>query len=288
MIIAAGLLGCSNSDGGSVKNDKDSPNFSANILDFKKLSRATGTTWDAEDEIGIYALQTKWSNLYRANARYKIEDVAKGTMVPFTEADKILFPQQGQLTFEAYYPYSDAVEGGLYPIDVTNQIDLAKIDLLYAKAQGLYDKNNPNVTFSFEHKLTNVLYNLVWESGEGTVEAPTLKLVGVDTKANYNLESGAIENREMGGEIAFNEFVDNKSEIIIIPGQYSDAKVMVSFMGRLYELTENVASMEYKAGERHIYNLKVSAGAEPVGVEIVGSTIEQWGSGEGEDHNVGN
>lgn len=171
--LALTLAACSNDD---ENNNQIAARFSAEISD-ATLTRAAGTSWHENDEIGITATGNDAMSQY-TNVKYTTEKNDGN----FT-GSPIYFQNNQNVTFTAYYPFSGTEEkpaGKLTPkTEATNQTptNQKNIDFLFAEAQ---DKNcnNANVAFKFYHKMSQI--TLTFIAGDDISFS--------DTKISYSLE----------------------------------------------------------------------------------------------------
>lgn len=171
--LALTLAACSNDD---ENNNQIAARFSAEISD-ATLTRAAGTSWHENDEIGITATKNAAMSQY-TNVKY-ITEKNDGN---FT-GSPIYFQNNQNVTFTAYYPFSgtegNPAEKLTTKTEATNQTptNQKNIDFLFAEAQ---DKNcnNANVAFEFHHKMSQI--TLTFIAGDGISFS--------DTKISYSLE----------------------------------------------------------------------------------------------------
>lgn len=161
-------------------------------------TRATDTSWHAQDAIGLFTLDPTTSAVVdgQANFRY-INQSAAGATATFAPADAqntAYFPVDGsKVNVLAYYPYNSAWQPGTgtlpVPVNVANQSNLPAIDLMTSAAVAA-DKSNPAVQLTFEHRLTKLDITLVADASlpAGTdLSTATLTLTGTPATAEYDL-----------------------------------------------------------------------------------------------------
>ena len=161
--LALALAACNN-DNENLNGDPVAAQFTADIA---LATRASGTTWDNGDRIGITDIgnDTQYGNVPFILKNGKFEAEGKVIYIEDTKTH----------TFRAYYPYNAA--GGILAAttDATAQQNQPAIDFLFASgATG--DKNNPVVSFtdktgkggednSFQHRMSRI--TLTFEAGDG-------------------------------------------------------------------------------------------------------------------------
>jgi formylglycine-generating enzyme required for sulfatase activity len=148
------------------------------------VSPTNGTEWVVGDSIGVYMLRPATS-IINSEARNKVytANSAGPLDIAFSadDANKLYYGDNLPYKFIAYYPYRK--EGSLpgqiyeylpaaatqktliYPIDVSNQEDPAKIDVLYSDNVITHTLLTPvgtsdRVTLQFKHVLSKVVINI--------------------------------------------------------------------------------------------------------------------------------
>ena len=164
-LLAGAMVSCSTEDTTpTTANGKVAVQFTGGI---SVNTRASGTTWDNGDRIGITDIDndTQYGNVPFILKNGKFE--AEGKVIYIEDAK----PH----TFRAYYPYNAA--GGILTAttDATAQQNQPAIDFLFASgATG--DKHSPVVSFtnktakggednSFHHRMSQI--TLTFEAGDG-------------------------------------------------------------------------------------------------------------------------
>lgn len=134
-MLALALAACNNDN----ENLNGAPVAARFTADIAPATRASGTTWDNGDRIGITDIgnDTQYGNVPFILKSGKFEAEGKVIYIEDTKPH----------TFRAYYPYNTA--GGILTAttDATAQQNQPAIDFLFASgATG--DKNNPVVSFT--------------------------------------------------------------------------------------------------------------------------------------------
>ena len=204
VIMAGTFVSCNKNEDVIEKtnpNDRKVVNFSSNITKVNiPTTRAGGSTWDADDAIGIFMFEESSTNIVenKDNIEYITQNGGTiGTFEP-SDSDTVFFPDNGnKVRFMSYYPYTANITDYVYSIDVSNQEKQSAIDLLYSFADTVYfnktaaDKKVPLV---FDHKLTKININV--KPGEGLksndIENIIVTFEGFNTKAEFDLITGKI------------------------------------------------------------------------------------------------
>ena len=187
--LALALAACNN-DNEILNNDGPvAAKFAAGIT---PVTRASGTTWDAGDRIGITGIGTVYDNVPYILKNGTFE--AEGTVIYFQTTEEVVF--------RAYYPYSPT--GGPFPVttDADAQENQPAIDLLFASgATG--STSSPDVEFtdktdkggedhSFHHCMSQL--TLSFEEGSGVnfdlVKPAGYTLSGLKLEGSFDTASG--------------------------------------------------------------------------------------------------
>ena len=162
--LALALAACNNDN--EILNN-DGPVAARFIADIAPATRASGTTWDNGDRIGVTDIgnDTQYGNVpfILKNGKFEAEE-------------KVIYIEDVKThTFRAYYPYNAAGGTLAATTDATAQQNQPAIDFLFASgATG--DKNSPVVSFtdktkdggadnSFHHRMSQI--TLTFEAGDG-------------------------------------------------------------------------------------------------------------------------
>lgn len=196
---------------------RDAPRFSATIAG--AATRAYNTVWEAGDEIGI-------SGDSYANVCYTTG--GNGSFAPKDESGKIYFQDNSEVTFTAYYPWSELTNGTTITADTWGQAEQKTFDFLWAQAKG--SKADPDVAFRFAHQMAKVVLTVKCGDGVGydEVKAAVLSLDGFKHGGSFNTATGTAE--ATGNESAMWEFAGNtENEAYNAPLENDNEKQTVSY-----------------------------------------------------------
>ena len=279
--LALALVACNN-DNENLNGDLVAAQFTADIA---PATRASGTTWDNGDRIGITDIgnDTRYGNVPFILKNGKFE--AEGKVIYIEDAKTH--------TFRAYYPYNAA--GGILTAttDATAQQNQPAIDFLFASgATG--DKNSPVVSFtdktykggednSFHHRMSRI--TLTFEAGDGVdfsvVKPERYTLDGLLLTGTFNTADGiaTADNGLQTGELTMNLADGNlTSSIILFPQTVASLPLVVNYKGQEYHATLTMPEGALQAGNNYTYTVKVNA----TGLTLEGCTIGSWTDGGGE------
>lgn len=285
-LAAFTLLSCSESEPTVELNKPTGIKFDASIEN--TLSRASGTTWDANDAIGVY-MKTAGGNLTTTtiSGAENVKYTTVGSNI-FTSLTNIQFPADGSsVDFIAYYPYQTTISSFTYPINVSNQTDLPKIDLLYSNNAVNADKANSTVNLNFKHKLSQLILNITAGDGVTSLAGLTVSVSDLIADGSFNLATGDVT---LGSTQATLTPVVNSASAtaatvnaILVPKQdLSTAKVVFALNGKVYEWTPNTQLLE--SGKKYTYPVQLTT----TGLVVLApsGTIEDWTEGNTGGSNV--
>ena len=279
--LALALAACNN-DNENLNGDLVAAQFTADIA---PATRASGTTWDNGDRIGITDIgnDSQYGNVPFILKNGKFEAEGKVIYIEDTKTH----------TFRAYYPYNAA--GGIITAttDATAQLNQPAIDFLFASgATG--DKNSPVVSFtdktykggednSFHHRMSQI--TLTFEAGDGVdfnvVKPERYTLDGLLLTGTFNTADGiaTADNGLQTGELAMDLADGNlTSSIILFPQTVASLPLVVNYKGQEYHATLTMPEGALQAGNNYTYTVKVNA----TGLTLEGCTIGDWADGGGE------
>ena len=279
--LALSLSACTQ-DNEILNGDLVAAQFTADIA---PATRASGTTWDNGDRIGITDIG---NDIQYGNVPFILKNGK------FEAEGKVIYIEDTKThTFRAYYPYNAA--GGILTAttDATAQQNQPAIDFLFASgATG--DKNNPVVSFtdktakggednSFHHRMSQI--TLTFEAGDGVnfsvVKPERYTLDGLLLTGTFNTADGiaTADNGAQTGELAMNLADGNlTSSVILFPQTVASLPLVVNYKGQEYHATLTVPEGALQAGNNYTYTVKVNA----TGLTLEGCTIGDWADGGGE------
>jgi len=261
-LLAGAMVSCSTEDTApSHQNGKVAVQFTGGI---SVNTRASGTTWDNGDRIGITDIgnDTQYGNVPFILKNGKFEAEGKVIYIEDTKTH----------TFRAYYPYNAA--GGILTAttDATAQQNQPAIDFLFASgATG--DKNSPVVSFtdktakggednSFHHRMSQI--TLTFEAGDGVnfsvVKPERYTLDGLLLTGTFNTADGiaTADNGAQTGELTMNLADGNlTSSIILFPQTVASLPLVVNYKGQEYHATLTMPEGALQAGNNYTYTVKV-------------------------------
>lgn len=230
--------------------------------------RAYDTTWEKGDQIGVYA--TLDNSPLASSAYSNVPFYTKNGDGSFTSNDKILLKKGASMDIVAYYPYSSNVKDFKLPIDVSDQSNPAKIDILYAKSENPATFDNRNVALTFNHKLSQVVVEVVAPQGTEIKEI-TSTLDGTIVKGSMDLATGKIELGTFNSALSGKERSKNGGtaslSYLLLPGQSLEGKTIgFTINGKRYshKFTAKEANKDLEGGYRYTFPFTINKSGEVV------------------------
>lgn len=272
------LTGCKDNDDNSEWMT-DGVVFTSHIEGM--VSRASGSAWSDGDKVGIYmnAGGTDFEN-------YEYTASADGAL---TAAGKTLkYPEEGTADFFAYYPYQTSISNKTYAVNVSDQSDPTKIDLLYATKTGI--SNGEAVNFAFSHQLSQIVINVSHDETIANLNGLKIQVKGMNTQASFALADGTLTSTDSKADFDMNVNAEGTTaEAIVIPtADLTGAELVFTLAdGKSFgwDLTQSDVS-SFDKGTKYTYEASLSMTNGQPSADMGNATIEDWDSQAGGDINV--
>lgn len=244
------------------------------FIAMNQLSKASGTSWDSNDQIGIY-MKSAGKTLSASTILNSVNNIAYTTIgsTNFNPVDdKIYFPDLSivPVDFVAYYPYSSTLVGEdlTYNINVTDQSNQAAINFMYSGNATDKNNDNENVSLVFTSQLSTLRFNFTAIEGltEADLKGITVKIGDVNTTAKFDLTSAALTS--VGDKTSVNAKVAEdglSAQAILIPASDAAGTVLT------FTLTNGVtfdytlpAGRKFESNKTYIYNVSVGNTTSPI------------------------
>lgn len=297
-LFAATLLGaamlpmsCTSDNESEIITGGDPVRVAFNAGISSPLTRAGGTTWDEDDEIGIFMLKSggdlaEPTDVVYSNYGYKVSEETTDAKDNLTAIGGDICMEGGTAyDFVAYYPWisTGLTDGHKYEISLADQYNLKKgsdHDLLYADTTRT-DLRSNSITLKFNHKLSNITLNVTRGKGVDVDDYKNKFAVvsGMPTTATFDLSDGKTFTD-------LDDVADIKSarvdedgdtyEVMIIPqptgNVYQGRMISFEVSGKDY-LWAIPDGFVYESGKRYTYKFILTTG----GLELDGDvTISDW------------
>ena len=272
------LTGCKDNDDNSEWMT-DGVVFTSHIEGM--VSRASGSAWSDGDKVGIYmnAGGTDFEN-------YEYTASADGALTATKQTLK--YPEEGTADFFAYYPYQSGISGKTYAVDVTDQSDPTKIDLLYATKTGI--SNGEAVNFAFSHQLSQIVINVSHDETIASLNGLKIQVKGMNTQASFALADGTLTPTDNKTDFAMNVNAEGTTaEAIILPtADLTGAQLVFTLAdGKSFgwDLTQSDVS-SFDKGTKYTYEASLSMTNGQPSADMGNATIDDWTTKPGGDINV--
>lgn len=256
----------------------DSPeevSFSAGIL-----SRASGSSWDAEDKVGISA--TGGGTSY-SNVQYQVAEA--GASVAFNPvAEAICYTADAPMSFTAYYPYAETLDNGFIYKNTTETQE--GVDFLWSSVNNRPYSEAPVVSFTFRHQMA--LLDVQVTSDEDLARKSVV-VGGLKHDGGFNTATGEAKPKDeaqtqdwtVGSSVSGNEFDFSG---FIYPQAANELIIKVGEKEAQLSLGQNV----FQAGYKYTVTATIDNGEINAQITINGNTIEDWKDAAGKIAFIGN
>lgn len=291
MLAALMMAGCSNEIEEQVMDSRRVPlqiNGDINML----MTRAADDHWDANDAIGVYMVSADNSIVGGvSNYRYVVIDKDNGNFSPDGEANTAYFPESDDVVnVVAYYPQGNVVDNKL-SLDLANQDEQPRIDLMSAKAEGA-SKSNPTINLGFKHRLTKLFFEI---EGDVNTDGIYAAIGNQYTDIQYDIlnDELLIADGSEKKEIVMKYWnLDNYrfTEAIVLPNEGNnsaeDRKLTFQLNEKIFDATIS-NSTKFEAGKKYTYKVKFeTTPSGNINVSITGVSIKNWDDGDISDDNI--
>lgn len=243
------------------------------------MSRATDTSFEAEDAIGV--------SMYTESGF-----VGNATNVHYTTADGSGFTSTNPMTwgaagsaksvdFKGVYPYkAGAVADGIYSFTLATGegASLSDNDVMYSSMTGV-GVGAKNVDLTFKHKLVKVVMQ-VYDQNRDRLPGATVKINNQQTSGTLNLADGTVTS--IGAADATLNFASNSD----VSGEYQTIVMpSAATQGRVITITYNdvdypcpVDMYAFDSGTKIIFSatLNPDGTVSPGETVIVSADVEDW------------
>ena len=281
MLAALMMAGCSNEVEEQVMDSRRVPlqiNGDINML----MTRAADDHWDANDAIGVYMVSADNSIVGGvSNYRYVVIDKNNGNFSPDGETNTAYFPESDDVVnVVAYYPQGNVVENKL-SLDLSDQSEQPRIDLMSARAEGA-SKTNPAINLNFTHRLTKLFFEIEGDVNTDGIYAAIgnqytdiqydilndkLLIAAGDTKKDIVMKYWDLNGYRFTEAIVLpNEGEDNVAE---------DRQLTFQLNEKIFKATIS-NSTTFEAGKKYTYKVKFETTPSGINVSITGVSIKNW------------
>ena len=263
------------------KEVKVTATFSGMSVSSEVTTRVTDTSWEKDDAIGLFMMNSGVSldeSALASNVKY-INSGSKH----FTNSteSKIYFPvNKDKVDFIAYYPFNENLNGFFYPIDLSNQICQSSIDLMYSDSIKGVTFTDGELEFDLKHQLTKVIIKIKTNKTDNPSNTfDEVKISNVYKKASFLLSDGKISNQKDNDNIIFKLSSDNKiAEAILLPtAKFSRQELLVTIGGIEYScLLNSLTEIDsFDMGTKCEFDINIDYNEDRI-LNNVTTTITDW------------
>ena len=283
------LMSCKNNDDNSEWYGSEGIVFTSAIQ-----SRVSGNTWNANDEVGIYMMNSG-SGIEAATAQNKKYIAQTNGTLTAASGNGIYLPESGSVDFIAYYPYTTSVSGNKIAVNVSDQSNPAAIDLIYSNGtKGIEATSATTVSLAFTHQLTKITLNVTKDATVETLSGLTVNMKGISTEGEFNLADGTLaatagtNNKDVAMYMDVQGTTATATAIIIPTASASEQTAInltFNLSGQSFTYTiDNTSIFEKGTNVSFNANLSINNG-KPV-VTVGNATITDWTEKAGGDIDV--
>lgn len=256
----------------------DSPkevSFSAGIL-----SRASGSNWNVDDEVGISATGSGQSY---SNILYKVAEA--GASVTFSPAgEAICYTADAPMSFTAYYPYAETLDNGFIYKNTTETQE--KVDFLWASVNDRPYSEAPVVSFTFRHQMALLEVQV---TSDEDLSVQNVVVGGLKHDGGFNTATGEAKPKDealaqdwtVGTAVSGTEF---EFSGFIYPQDANELSVKIGEQEAKLSLGQN----RFQAGYKYTVTATIDNGEINAQITINGNTIEDWKDAAGKIAFIGN
>lgn len=283
------LMSCKNNDDNSEWYGSEGIVFTSAIQ-----SRVSGNTWNANDEVGIYMMNSG-SGIEAATAQNKKYIAQTNGTLTAASGNGIYLPESGSVDFIAYYPYTTSVSGNKIAVNVSDQSNPAAIDLIYSNGtKGIEATSATTVSLAFTHQLTKMTLNVTKDATVETLSGLTVNMKGISTEGEFNLADGTLaatagtNNKDVAMYMDVQGTTATATAIIIPTASASEQTAInltFNLSGQSFTYTIDDTSL-FEEGTNVSFNANLSINNGKPVVTVGNATITAWTEKAGGDIDV--
>ncbi|MFZ4860938.1 fimbrillin family protein [Sphingobacterium sp. Mn56C] len=253
--------------------------FSSKIAN-QVVTKAANNAWENNDAIGVFMKTgAGLTNVSASNKKY-VTNNGSGNFTAASTAEEIFFPEDGsKVDFIAYYPYQAALTNNAIAVNVADQSQQSKIDILYANNAKDASKTNPNAQLVFNHALSKVEVTVTKGNGVASLNGLAVQFNGFNTTANFELSSGILTGQGTKASFAAKTTAGASStvaEAIVLPVSNVSGATVVFKLAQGDFTWPLPTTTNYEAGKKYSYNVTLTTDAAGNQAAVVTATITDW------------
>ena len=244
------------------------------------MSRATDTSFEAEDAIGV-SMYTESGFVGNAtNVQYT---TTNGT--EFTSTSPMTWGAAGSaetVDFKGVYPYkANAVDDGIYSFTLATGegASLSDNDVMYSSMTGV-GVGAKNVDLTFKHKLVKVVMQ-VYDQNRKLLPGAAVKINNQQTSGTLNLADGTVTSTSAADatlDFASNPAVEGEYQTIVMPSAATQGRVITITYNNV-EYPCPVDMYAFDSGSKMIFSVTLNpeSGTASQGTIVnATATVQNW------------
>lgn len=283
MVAVLLIGGCTKSDV-EITTSSNEMRFAAK---YPSTTRATGSSFETGDAIGVFVTQYEGENALplqiSGNYANNSKSIFDGTNWSNSPA---IYWAEGKFDVYGYHPFDKptSVDEYLFTVALDQSTEATEValsgyeasDFLWAKADRVSQMGT--VPLTFNHKMSKLVVNLI-KGEDYTGDVPTdavLRVHNTVPSANIDLSSGMVV---MNGHASPQSITTKKVEdgvytAIIVPQRLNTRRPFIEVLSKgVSYLVES--SFVFRSGMQHTINITLNNNPDKVKIEI-GGEIEGW------------
>ena len=253
-------------------------------------TRASGTTWDSGDAIGISTIGSTLTSY--ANMKYTTSGDGNFThAADLGGEDSGMFFQDADetVTFRAYYPfygneYTDA--GTISDVTTDDQTMQSTFDFLFATG-ATASKSSPTVSFnntvkentSFTHRMSRLVLNFIAGPDVNLADLSKYTLSGLSMTGSFDTATGEAKATGTASDLTMDATGITSSSLILFPQAVTEATLKVVLGGQNYTATLTFPKANAVQGLESGYSYKYNVTIKKDVLTVSSATINNWNDG---------
>lgn len=281
LLSALALTACNDDE--TVKLNTQEVRFSSFV--YGASTKVAGSTWEVNDQVGVYMVKhdaqlSATTILNGAENKKYVTSAGDGNFQGFNSNEIIYFPEGTTVDFVSYYPYKEGLSNYTYTVDLTDQSQQGKIDLLYSNNAKGVDASS-NTTLVYKHRLSRMMFTIQSIDGNEELAGLAVSISGLKTRASLFLPDGTLtladDSKESietkvshmagGGAVA---------EAILLPEQDVKDVVITFDLPGAGTFEHKIASLSLNSGAQQNYTVKLNHTEGNNSVVVLNSSITPW------------
>lgn len=223
----------------------------------ESITKASGTSWDNDDEIGIFTIKNQ-STLQAENIIDNNNNLAfttNGSGLFYPKGKSVYYPQDGSsMDVVAYFPYKTNLTNFTYPIDITEQSEF-----FYSTNLKGINKKNTSSNLVFKRVLAKLTLHIRPQAGGASLAGLTVVADGAPTKASFSLSTGILTPDESSVNkisltLSGNDQQQVVSALLLPTAQANRTKIHFTIGTKTYSWSVPHA---LEAGKAYSYNITI-------------------------------